>query len=275
MSRSRTGFLRLCIAFAVTAGGLLFAEDAPKPIKVFIFAGQSNMVGADARAQRIDEFPMFQGAGASQTDVLFATLPTKDPNATATWGPLGPGDSFGPEITFARRLKARDAGPIAIIKSAIGGTTVAFDWNPDAPDKGQKLYPRTLRLIQESLKELDRRGLRYQLEAVMWHQGENDMLDGKLNKQYAEGLTRLVARLRTDLHAPGLKWFIAVGSRHGPRPRPPSSNGSKSFTTGSGSTAPWTISHLWTSNSTSTNKPTTHVARRLSIKPKQGQTARL
>ena len=206
---------RLCIAFVITASGSLFAADAPKPVRVFLFAGQSNMVGADARAQRIDDFPMFKGAGTLQTDVLFATLPTKDPNATATWGPLAPGDSFGPEITFARRLKARDVGPIAIIKSAIGGTTVAFDWNPDAPDKGQKLYPRTLRLIQESLKELDRRGLRYQLEAVMWHQGENDMLDGKLNKQYADGLTRLIARLRTDLRAPELKWFIAEVSEKG------------------------------------------------------------
>jgi hypothetical protein len=46
---------------------------------------------------------------------------------------------------------------------------VAFDWNPDAPDKGQKLYTRTLRLIRESLAKLDQRGVRYRLEGVMWH----------------------------------------------------------------------------------------------------------
>ncbi len=215
MSHLITGLIRLGIAFALTAPGLLFAADVPRPFKVFLFAGQSNMEGADARAKRIDEFPMFLGAGTAQADVLFATLPTKDPNATATWGPLAPGDSFGPELTFARRLKARDDAPIAIIKSAVGGTTVAFDWNPDAPDQGQKLYPRTLRLIQESLKELDRRGLRYQLEAVLWHQGENDMLDGRLNTNYATGLTRLIAQLRKDLNAPQLPWFIAEVSEKG------------------------------------------------------------
>ena len=36
----------------------------------------------------------------------------------------------------------------------------------------------------------------------------------------------------------------------------PSSSGSKSFTTGSGSTAPWVTSHLWTSKLNSTKKPT-------------------
>ena len=212
MSRIITNLLRLFTAFA---SGILPASAEPGPVKVFIFAGQSNMVGADARPERIDEFPMFKGAGAPQADVLFATLPAKEANAPATWGPLAPGDSFGPEITFTRRLKEQDQPPLAIIKSAIGGTTVAFDWNPDAPDKGQKLYPRTLKLIQESLKELDRRGLRYQLEGILWHQGENDMLDGKLNTQYAQGLTRLIASFRKDLNAPKLKWYIAEVSEKG------------------------------------------------------------
>jgi len=112
-------------------------------------------------------------------------------------------------------LETWDNSAIAIIKSAIGGSTVAFDWNPDAPEKGLKLYPRTLKLIQESLRELDRRGVRYHIEGVMWHQGENDMLDRKLNAHYAEGLTRLIAQFRKDLHAPDLKWFIGEVSEKG------------------------------------------------------------
>ena len=215
MSRPTTRLLRLFIAFAVPLTGLRSAAAEPKPVKVFIFAGQSNMVGSDAHAKRINEFPMFTGAGTPQGDVLFATLPAKDPNAPAAWGPLAPGHAFGPEITFARLLKTRDDSRLAIIKSAIGGTTVAFDWNPDAPDKGQKLYPRTLKLIQESLQELDRRGLRYHLEGVMWHQGENDMLDRSLNTNYAAGLIRLIGKLRTDLKAPELKWFIGEVSEKG------------------------------------------------------------
>ena len=112
---------------------------------------------------------------------------------------------------FAIRRKC----PVAIIKSAVGGTTVAFDWNPDAPEKGQKLYPRTIQLVRDSLKNLKERGIKYRLEGVLWHQGENDMLDRNLYKQYAEGLTKLIARFRTDLNAPDLKWYIAEVSEKG------------------------------------------------------------
>lgn len=186
---------------------------AEEVTRVFLFAGQSNMVGADAHADRIDEYPNFQGAGEVQSDVLYSYHVGDE--ASQGWVPLKPLRSFGPEVTFARRVGQQAKFPIAIIKSAVGGTTVAFDWNPDAPDNGQKLYPRTLKLIRESLEDLDKRGVRYQLEAVMWHQGENDMLDRKLYKQYADGLTKLITRLRADLKAPELKWYIAEVSEKG------------------------------------------------------------
>lgn len=191
------------------------STDASKPVKVFLFAGQSNMVGADAHAERIDNYPEYKGAGEPQKDVLYSYILGDGNEASKGWVDLQPLRSFGPEVTFARRVKQHIDSPIAIIKSAVGGTTVAFDWNPAAPDKGQKLYPRTLQRIRDSLAELDKRGVRYQLEAVMWHQGENDMLDRKLYQQYAAGLTELIARLRTDLKAPELKWYIAEVSEKG------------------------------------------------------------
>lgn len=158
---------------------------------------------------------MFKGAGAPQPEVLYTYLGGKTDNGFKGWEPLRPLQSFGAEVTFARRLRAHDDAPLAIIKSAIGGTTVAYDWNPDAPEKGQKLYPRTLQLVRGALQELEQRGIRYQLEAVVWHQGENDMLDRNLNTNYAAGFTKLVARLRADLKAPALKWFIGEVSEKG------------------------------------------------------------
>lgn len=221
MSRLFWGCFRLLIALTFMAGDeRIFAAassktNSSKTIKVFLLAGQSNMEGADAHANRIDDYPVFKGAGAPQSDVLFASLPTEDSRVPALWRTLAPGESFGSEITFARKLKRSGAAPLAIIKSAIGGTTVAFDWNPAAPTNGQKLYPRTLKLVRETLQELDRRGVRYQLEGVLWHQGENDMLDPKLNRQYARGLTDLIAGLRQDLQSPHLRWFIAEVSEKG------------------------------------------------------------
>jgi len=196
-------------AWSFAASGSALAAEVTR---VFIFAGQSNMVGSDSHADRIDDFPDFKGAGAPQ-DVLYSYIVGNE--ASKGWVPLQPLRSFGPEITFARRVKEHVNFPIAIIKSAVGGTTVAYDWNPDAPEKGQKLYPRTLELIRQSLHELDKRGVAYRIEGVMWHQGENDMLDRKLNKDYAAGLTHLISRLRKDLNAPDLKWFIAEVSEKG------------------------------------------------------------
>ena len=202
----------MLVALVFVTNGSIFADEVTR---IFLFAGQSNMVGSDANSDRIDDYPNFKGAGGPQRDVLYSYILGNGDEASKGWVPLKPLRSFGPEVTFARRVRQQAPFPIAIIKSAVGGTTVAFDWNPDAPDKGQKLYPRTLKLIRESLDELDKRGVRYQFEAVMWHQGENDMLDRNLYKQYSDGLTKLIERLRVDLKAPQLKWYIAEVSEKG------------------------------------------------------------
>jgi hypothetical protein len=98
------------IRLLVLAGALLLAArplaaEATKPVKVFIFAGQSNMEGADAHPERIDDFPMFKGAGAPQPDVLYACLAGQGQDVFKGWGPLQPLRSFGSELTFARLLK--------------------------------------------------------------------------------------------------------------------------------------------------------------------------
>ena len=186
-----------------------------EPVRVFVFAGQSNMVGADAHPDQIDQHPPYRGAGEPQPEVRFAYVLGDGSEASVGWEPLRPLRSFGPEVTFARRVRRALGVPIAIIKSAVGGTTVARDWNPDAPAEGQQLYPRTLKLIRESLAALEQQGVAYRLEAVCWHQGENDMLDRRLVPQYAEGLNRLVQRLRADLKAPELRWYVAEVSEKG------------------------------------------------------------
>ena len=185
------------------------------PLKVFILAGQSNMVGSDAHANRIDSYPSYKGAGALQPDVRFTSLPDLPKTGFQGWSPLTPNDAFGPEITFARAVTKATKQPIAIIKSAIGGTTAAYDWNPDAPEQGQKLYPRTLELIRGAIKNLTEQGIAYQIEGILWHQGENDMLDRSINGSYAANLTRIIKQFRTDLGLPNLKWYMGEVSTKG------------------------------------------------------------
>ena len=77
---------------------------AEEVTRVFLFAGQSNMVGADAQADRIDDYPHFKGAGEPQSDVLYSYILGSGDEASKGWVPLKPLRSFGPEVTFARRV---------------------------------------------------------------------------------------------------------------------------------------------------------------------------
>ena len=180
-----------------------------KILRVFIFAGQSNMVGSDSRVKDIDRFPPFAGLSQPQDKVLFSySIGREDKLTSNGWVSLQPVDEVvGPELSFARRVSRETKAPIAIIKCAAGGTTLGGDWNPDDPS-GFKLYAEALKLVESSLAELNRKKVVYRLEGFMWHQGENDMFDEKFKPNYGKNLKNFLAKWRRDLKTPDLKFYI-------------------------------------------------------------------
>ena len=70
------------------------------------------------------------------------------------------------------------------------------------------MYPLALKLIRNSLADLDRQGIHYQLEGFMWHQGENDMFEESYMKNYGNNLKNFLESWRRDLDAPKLKFYI-------------------------------------------------------------------
>jgi hypothetical protein len=201
------------IAMAVTTWG---QTPAAEDIRLFIFAGQSNMEGADTNQNEVGRHPPFEGAMKVHEDVLYSYNLGRDRKSNG-WTALQPVDGrFGPEITFARSLKRHADYPIAIIKDAWGGTTLVNDWDPDGGDeKSRKLYSRLINQVRERLAELKAGGRKYRIEAMMWHQGENDMFhrEGKLT--YEKNLTSFIARIRKDLNVPRLKFFVGEISNKG------------------------------------------------------------
>ena len=185
------------------------AEADTKTLRVFIFAGQSNMEGADSKVKDIKRFPPFAGLDMPQGKVLFSYNIGREEKLTSEgWIALQPVDDVvGPELSFARRVSQEIEAPIAIIKCAAGGTTLGGDWNPDHPS-GYKLYPLALQLIQSSLAELDRKKLAYRIEGFMWHQGENDMFNKEFKPNYGKNLKNFLEKWRRDLKAPNLKFYI-------------------------------------------------------------------
>ncbi len=208
---SKTSILALFLLFLSTA---LFAfeaaaQDNDRITRVFIFAGQSNMVGSDSKVEDIQKFPPFVGVEKPQSEVKFSyCLGRENKTKSNGWVDLVSVNSIvGPELSFARKVGQNVSAPIAIIKCAAGGTHLGGDWNPDDPS-GFKMYPLALDLVKSSLSELDEQNIKYQIEGFFWHQGENDMFDEAYKVNYGRNLTRFIEKWRQDLNVPQLKFYI-------------------------------------------------------------------
>ena len=203
-------WLRALMVFCVVvAADVSVRADDDTTLRVFIFAGQSNMVGSDSKVRDIQKFPPFAGLDAPQPTVRFSyCLGREDKRKSDGWQALQPVDNVvGPELSFARKVTENISAPIAIIKVAGGGTHLGGDWNPDEPS-GLKMYPLALQWIRDALADLDKQKIKYRLEGFMWHQGENDMFDEGYMKNYGRNLRNFVASWRRDLNSPELRFYV-------------------------------------------------------------------
>ncbi|HIE71511.1 MAG TPA: hypothetical protein EYP98_15795 [Planctomycetes bacterium] len=195
--------------FLLLAAPLLAQAEDNKTVRVFIFAGQSNMVGSDSKVKDIKRFPPFAGLEEPQAKVRFSyCIGRENKERSDGWTELQPVDGIvGPELSFAREVTKAIKAPIAIIKIAAGGTTIGGDWNPDEPS-GFKMYPLALETVRASLAALDKKRVPWRLEGFVWHQGENDMFNEEYRASYGTNLKNFLARCRADLKAPKLPFFI-------------------------------------------------------------------
>lgn len=200
-------FLALILPWVDSTHAMTQAAD--EVVRVFLFAGQSNMVGADSSVDDIQRFPPFVGLDQPQDEVLFSySIGRENKSESEGWVPLAPvRELVGPELSFSRAVAAELNAPIAVIKIAAGGTHLGGDWNPDEPS-GFRMYPLALERVRSSLAALDERGLEYRVEGFFWHQGENDMFEESFLPAYGSNLESFIACWRRDLELPELPFFI-------------------------------------------------------------------
>ena len=185
------------------------AHAAGEEIEVFVFAGQSNMEGADSKIADVDRFPPFRGVTAPRKDVRFWHVIGREDKADSKgWVPLQPVRGMvGPELVFARDVTKATKGDIAIVKVAAGGTHLGGDWNPDEPS-GFKMYPLLLDTVRAAMSDLRQQGFEPKLKGFFWHQGENDMFEEGYLEAYGENLANFMKRVRTDLDTPELPFYV-------------------------------------------------------------------
>ena len=177
---------------------LKIEEFAPQPLKVFLLAGQSNMMGQYANKSGLPT----ELQNPQEAVIL---------RADGTWTALQPGrnaattNDFGPEITFGRDMAA--AWPdqnIALVKFGVGSTTLADDWNPDNPGAQ---YTALLNAVNAAMAELSV-GYDAEIAGMLWMQGESDALDLAKAQAYETNLKNFVESVREDLGVGELPFVI-------------------------------------------------------------------
>lgn len=206
----------------------------PKPVKVFILAGQSNMQGqgfvkADpkrnggkgsleflvkdaASAARFKHLVDKDGKWIVRDDVWVWYLGKKGP---LTVGFAGKDDMIGPELSFGHVVGNAYDEQVLLIKLAWGGKSLAKDFRP--PSSGGEVgpyYKDMLKHTKEVLGNLKAefpayQGQGYEIAGFGWHQGWNDRVNQAYNDEYEKNLANLIRDLRKDLGVKNLPFVIA------------------------------------------------------------------
>ncbi len=163
-------------------------------LQVYMLGGQSNMVGQGSAG---DLPPSLQGP---QADVLLyaqaatpgigGQLVALQPASTRT---DAFGRQFGPEVLFGRTLAdARPERNIALIKYAVGATSLADDWNPVSGSA----YAGFRNTVSAGLAAIRAAGHSYELAGMIWMQGERDTRSDADAHNYEANLTAFIADIR-------------------------------------------------------------------------------
>ena len=180
-------------------------------MRVYLFAGQSNMTGAATFAGELaTAAPQLQ---VPSQDVVFWG-PTSD--LRRKWAPLQPPNEvlqnmfragFGPELSAGRRLA--DLHPhsrIAILKYAWNATSLYHDWDPHQ-ERG--IYRAMVASARTAIQRLE---ATYKADAKIagffWMQGESDSDKAVHAKAYGANLANFVKSVRRDFRSPRLPVVI-------------------------------------------------------------------
>jgi hypothetical protein len=203
-------FLLLVLSISIPA------QAADKPIKAFICAGQSNMVGWGDSTKLPDDLRKGNDRVLMFEDGKWQPLRPHEP---AFGGQKAVGLTefhFGPEIAFGHEMaKAWPDETIGIIKFSIGGTSLLAwkpDWSKEDADRvGQgrhgSLYKRLVEKVEQASKARD-----IEVVGFLWLQGGGDMKKVDVAKEYLDNLKSLVAAVRKGVGVADLP-FIYGSSR--------------------------------------------------------------
>ena len=222
------------------------------PLKVFVIAGQSNAIGKGSIQHLNDLVSQKCNGGCneyrralwdSHTNFYRVNSNVYEKSLNYT-GPLEVYDdyddhstnesdnfTFGPDLMFGWTVQEALGEPIAIIKTAWEGRSLAVDFRPPSSGLGNftdvdpsdygAYYRMMLLEISNSLDDLKtwvpcyNPSEGHELAGFVWFQGWNDMLNWKSVSEYADNLANLMRDLRYHLQVERLPFVVGELGMHG------------------------------------------------------------
>ncbi len=191
----------------VTVANIL--NESLAPIDVYLQGGQSNSAGEALTANISDTkylkpFPKAQIWSIVKND--FVDLAS---------GFDGQTTSMGPELSFGRSLVERTKKNAHLVKYALGGTSLAVDWNPDGTGTQYNTFVNT---VDNALANLAASGVAYNVAGFVWQQGESDTYVDAFAPAYEGNLTNFIGRVR-EMYGTNLK--VSLGQLRSDLPTSP------------------------------------------------------
>lgn len=208
-------------------------------LKIFILAGQSNMVGfgqvkgspgtmetyVKSNPADYGHLVGSDGRPAVRDDVWIVNISNKDEEKMG-WLTTGYGasaDHIGPEYAFGFVVGDYYEDPVLLIKSAWGGRSLFHNFlSPSSaqyptPQKDGDMgfqYAEVLRHVKEVTGDLKKyypsyTGGGYEIVGFGWHQGWNDRINADAVDAYEKNMVNFVKDIRKDLGVDKLPFAIA------------------------------------------------------------------
>lgn len=207
-------------------------------IRLFILAGQSNMVGyqsnLDDLPDRLRQSPkniLWYDRNDEWVPLELPTEPVLKPDPSIPVPPFEgyhPEHShkvknsvgFGPEISLGQNLANGLNETVALVKYSRSGTNLATQWHPGLDANGDHqdtLYPRMKHRVEQAIADLSALGYTVQISGFFWMQGESDASHLEMAQNYESNLTHFIQTIRQDFNRPNLPFIYGMvhfGNQH-------------------------------------------------------------
>jgi hypothetical protein len=235
-------FVALCLAAADPKLVVAATEQTKAPLKVFLLAGQSNMVGMasmdhlkllvnESDADTNEYRKLWNGTAFIERDDVYMKFNERQGKLTAGTG-FASTNGFGPELGFGWTIgNSLENETVVLIKAAYGGRSLAIDFRPPASGEGNYPgvkpahygweYRQMVQDFKEGLEKLSDfypdydKADGYELVGCVWFQGWNDMISWPNVQEYGWNLANFIRDVRLDFDAPGLQFIVGELGMHG------------------------------------------------------------